>query len=62
VGQRVLMDVTMCVMVYRDTDVSEEVIFSIFKVQLEDGGVWSLLNAANNMLDYTQSGGTRWHS
>ena len=44
-GQRVLRDVTMCAMVYRDTDVSDEAILSIFKVQLENGGIRSLLNA-----------------
>jgi hypothetical protein len=38
-----------------DTDVSEEAVVSIFKLQLEYGGIRSLLNAANNMPDYTES-------
>lgn len=46
---------TLCVMVYRDTDVSEEAVVSIFSVQLEYGGIRFLLNAANNIPDYTES-------
>jgi len=45
----------MCVMVYIDTDVSEEAVVSIFKVQLEYGGIRSLLYAANSTPDYTES-------
>jgi hypothetical protein len=41
-------------MVYIDTDVSEEAVVSIFSVQLEYGGIRSLLNAANNIPDYTE--------
>jgi hypothetical protein len=42
-------------MVYIDTDVSEEAVVSIFSVQLEYGGIRSLLTVANNMPDYTES-------
>jgi hypothetical protein len=42
----------MRIMVYVDTDVSEEAIVSIFKVQLENGGIRPLLNAAINISVY----------